>query len=1000
MVTDATIDRAAANVPPIWRTYPGKRLTIHALEGSYAAKRASSELREAERVVAAFADILKPADEQAQNHIHIYLVDPIAETMVGSVIQAQHHTDQGQHGTARGDVIVRIIQPEAPGEPVAWPLARLLIPRWFGPRAGEATLFTAGLAGIVAARTGTGPTIKEIDGWVRGELEAGRSISILTQARATRGMANSASARTAGVSSNDRAATAFVNFLIKEFGAASLSAFFQAYDPDRRDQAALTAYQRTLGTLEETWLATLRRRPGSGTAFQALFRHLGPYIKPYWRREIEVLVYIVFGLAYSLVLPLAFKYLIDSIIPSGNLNMLAVLSVLLLVTYILNSAIYMRRLYVTHWINQSILLGLQSQMFAQLQRLPHSFYTKAKVGDLLSRLSSDLQLVNQAMSQVIGNGVFLALRALVAAIAVMVLSPLLGALVLVVVPIFAVSYFMLRSRLQQASYESQKLMGEATTAAQENLSAQTVIKAFGLEERAINSYGARLRAILNVFLRLVIIASLFETSIGLAVTLGQLIVVGVGGYLVITGQLTVGTLIASVALLPSLFEPIAALANVTQSVEKASGALDRVDELLQEPVIIADKPSARPLAPLAHEIRFADVTFGYDSDRLVLRDLNLTIPAGSHVSIVGPSGSGKSTIVNLLLRFWDPDQGSVLFDGQDLRDATLASLRGMIGIVFQDTFIFDSSLRDNIAIGRPDATDAEVIAAAKAAKLDAYIDTLPNKYDTVLGERGVMMSGGQRQRLAIARALLRDPRILILDEATSALDAQTEREILETLDELARDRTTVSITHRLALAATADQIVVLDQGRVVEQGHHDELVHAGGLYQRLYEEQVNPISGGGGYDKVKAARLQTIPLFTGLKGEALARMADRLMIEQYSAGETVVRQGEPGDKMYIISRGQVDVVVDDAGAERRIATLETGDYFGEMALLAGEPRTATVRSTIPTQLYSLTQADFAALLEREPEIRRAVMAVVETRRSAFSAVVAAAATDAVTVEDT
>jgi ABC-type multidrug transport system fused ATPase/permease subunit len=316
------------------------------------------------------------------------------------------------------------------------------------------------------------------------------------------------------------------------------------------------------------------------------------------------------------------------------------------------------------------------------------------------------------------------------------------------------------------------------------------------------------------------------------------LVLGIGGYVAMTGHLTVGTLLACIGLLAAVFAPIAALAGVSQTVQRASGGLDRLMEVLNEPVTIREHAAAIGLPQLQREIRFQSVTFGYGEDRPVLRELDLCIPAGRHVAIVGPSGSGKTTLANLLLRFWDPQQGRVMFDGLDVRDVSLASLRAQIGLVFQDSFVFDASVRDNIALSRPGATDAEVRAAATAARLDVYIDALPAGFDTLLGEQGVRMSGGQRQRLALARAVLRDPQVLILDEATSALDTWTEREVLDALRACAPGRTRISITHRLALAAAADHIVVLDDGRVVEQGTHGELVRAGGLYRRLHDEQV------------------------------------------------------------------------------------------------------------------------------------------------------------------
>jgi ATP-binding cassette subfamily B protein len=498
--------------------------------------------------------------------------------------------------------------------------------------------------------------------------------------------------------------------------------------------------------------------------------------------------------------------------------------------------------------------------------------------------------------------------------------------------------------------------------------------------------------LLRAVLRLVIIGSLFEISTVLAISLGQIVVLGAGGYLVIQGHLTVGTLLAFIGLLPSLFGPVSALLQVAETVGSSAGSIERITELLDEPITIADKADAVAMAPLTSEIRFEHVDFSYNPDRAILSDFNLSITAGQHVAVVGPSGSGKSTLVNLLMRFWDPTDGKVLFDGHDLRDVTLASLRGQVGLVFQDTFVFDTTLRENIAIGKPDAGDAEIVAAVEAAQLTSYVQALPNGYDTVLGERGLVMSGGQRQRLAIARALLRDPRILILDEATSALDMQTEREIIATLAQLARGRTTISITHRLSLATMADRIVVLDTGRVVEDGVHQDLVRAGGLYERLFREQIGRGgmgqlgSGGVRGPQAIAERLSAIPLFNGLGEDALRSLAGQVTLEHFEADEDVVRQGEGGDTLYVIARGAVEVLVETGSGQRRVNVLNAGDYFGEMALLDDRPRAATVRTTGPARLYSLTRNDFIALLEQEPAIREAVTATVTGRRSALDAV--------------
>lgn len=801
---------------PQWRSFKGKRVIIHAAEGTDAARIAPQELEKAEQAVEALEKLLQaPASRQGEP-VQIYLVDSTKAVPVTS------------------EAITQTIGPAPAGETLILSLTRFLVGRWFGEAAASADLFVSGLAGVVAARSGNGPTVEEASEAVRAALKAKKPVSIFQPVAETEPQAASATKAKSGL---NFVATSFVAYLIEVSGAKALAEFLKVYDPQRRDRAAVSAFHQPLGELEEDWLNKVQRVGKHSSAFRAFLRQLGPYLKPYWLREVEVLFYMLIGLSYTLILPLSTRYLVDEIIPKRNLGALGGFVIFLVICYLLNALVGVRRAYVNNWINERILIELQERMFNHLQQLSHNFHTKAKVGDIMSRFSRDLQAVGRAMAQVVGVGVYMSLNVVVAAITIIILSPMLGALIVLVVPLFALCYLLLRSRLEQASRKEAELAAEAANVVQENLLAHPLIKAFGLEQQTSQAFHNRLLNLFKAGLRLVVMGSLFETSVTLAIAMGQIVVLGVGGFLVIEGNFTVGTLLAFISLLPTLFGPVASLSNVGQSVQMASGSLQRISELLDEPVAVADKPGAKNLPPLSHQIRLEQVSFSYDTQRNVLHRLDLTIPVGQHVSIVGPSGSGKSTLVNLLLRFWDTTGGRLRFDEHDVREVRLASLRSQIGVVFQDTFVFDTTLRENIAVGRPGASDAEIVAAAKAANLESYVASLPAGFDTVLGERGVRMSGGQRQRLGIARALLRNPRLLILDEATSALDAQTASEILETLQTLMPGRTTISITHRLNVAATADWIIVLEEGRVVEQGTHSQLVKAGGLYQRLYEAQ-------------------------------------------------------------------------------------------------------------------------------------------------------------------
>jgi ABC-type bacteriocin/lantibiotic exporter with double-glycine peptidase domain len=563
--------------------------------------------------------------------------------------------------------------------------------------------------------------------------------------------------------------------------------------------------------------------------------YVWPLLRRQHQRLLELGAYIVLNLTYAVTLPLAGKYLVDNVVPAGSVGALAVFCGVLFGIYVLNAVVGVRRAYVTELITQRVAMGLAQSVFSHLQQLPLAFYSGQKQGDLAARLSGDLFMVEQALGRGVGVALFLALTAVVSAAAAIALNPLLGLLLLLIVPVFGFTHAALQSRLQTQSYQLQAASGMVAATVQENLAAHAEVQAFGLEQWALADYQSRLASLARVTLRLVVTGALFETSMILATTLGQLLVLGAGGYLIMAGQLSVGSLLAFVGLLAALFQPVAALSDIVQTAHKASGALLRINEILDEPLPIADRPGARSLPPVQREIGFEHVSFGYRPDKLVLRDVNLRIPAGGRVAIVGASGSGKSSLIRLLIRFSDPTSGAITFDGHDAREIRLASLRSQVGVVLQDTFLFDGTVRENIAIGLPAVPPEAVAAAAAAACLHDEIQALPHGYDTQLGERGLSLSGGQRQRLALARALVREPRILVLDEATSALDLATEHDIVERLQHAGPGQTVIMVTHRLNLAVTADWIVVLDDGRVAQQGRHADLVGAPGVYQRLWQ---------------------------------------------------------------------------------------------------------------------------------------------------------------------
>ena len=456
----------------LWNTYRGRRVTLRAREGSYAARRAGAEVREADRAVTALEKLLDPADDKSNDPIVLLLCDPLdsppEEVLAGAIL--------------------RIVSPDSLGVPVAQPLARLLLGRWFGIGAADCPLLVIGLAGLASARAKIGRSVSECQEWARAELAAGRKLSLLPFL----------APQSSGADEDDRAATAFLAYLAETHGLPALRRFVAAFEAGRPDQAAVSVYQQPLGVLDQNWRLSLKRS-GDSRAIQAFFRRLWPLLKPYRWRQAEIVCYMLFGLGVTLALPLSTQYLTDHVYnspaPRGDrLHKLALIAGVLLVVYIANALITMRRAFVTTWVNQQVVRKLRERMFGHLQHLSHNYYAEAKIGDIMSRLLNDLGTVQQSMVQVTDTGIYQALIATGAAIALLRLDWRLALLVLLIVPLFAVSFFGLQSRLQKASGDQQKRMGETSVSIQETLAAQAAIKAFGLEERTLSAYKVRLSA--------------------------------------------------------------------------------------------------------------------------------------------------------------------------------------------------------------------------------------------------------------------------------------------------------------------------------------------------------------------------------------------------------------------------------------------------------------------------------------------------------------------------
>jgi ATP-binding cassette subfamily B protein/subfamily B ATP-binding cassette protein MsbA len=494
--------------------------------------------------------------------------------------------------------------------------------------------------------------------------------------------------------------------------------------------------------------------------------------------------------------------------------------------------------YCSLLLGQRMTYSLATDLFAHLQRLSILFHTRRPLGDLMSRVTGDSWCVNTLVADALVPA-FQALVTLVAMFVVMWnLQPTLTLLALGVTPFFLIVIKVLGGPIKDRNREQRDLEGKMMNVVEQTLSAMPAVQAFTREEHEVRRFRSYADRTVVAYVRATVAGLWFELFAGLVTTIGTAGVIYVGADLALKGELTTGTIIVFLSYLGSLYDPLDSITHTTQTIQGAAAEADRVSELLELEPDIQDRPHARD-AKVTGPIRYEHVSFGYEPDRLVLSDIDFTARPGETIAIVGPTGAGKTTMMNLLIRFFDPVSGRITIDGVDLRDMRHRSLRGQIAMVLQDPFIFPVSIAENIAYGRPDASQEEIEAAARAANAHEYILRLPEGYDTIVGERGATLSGGEKQRLSIARAFLKDAPVLILDEPTSALDARTEGALLEALERLMEHRISFVIAHRLSTIRRASRILVLDHGEIVESGSHDELLARPGLYAALYNRQMD-----------------------------------------------------------------------------------------------------------------------------------------------------------------
>lgn len=650
------------------------------------------------------------------------------------------------------------------------------------------------------------------------------------------------------------------------------------------------------------WFSYVRSGEEKPRLTRELLLRVLSYARPYGKGITGMLVLILFSTGVSLVSPLIFRAMIDQVLPQKDLHKLLLLALALLILPILNGGISVLQRRLNSSVGEGVTFDLRVALFARLQRMSLRFFTNTKVGELMSRLNNDVVGAQNAISNTIVNIITNIIEAVALLIVMLTLEWRLTIVSILILPLFILAAQRLGLVLRDVARRSMELNAEMNAHMNEtlNIGGALLVKLFGRTNEETHRFRARAGNVRDIGVSRAVIGSIFFMILGLVTAVGTALVYGLGGYFVIQGSFTIGTIVAFGSYLGQLYGALQGLASAPVDFSTSMVSFERVFELLDLPRDIVEKPDARVLDNVKGELEFEHVTFSYSVDEskllkdvkrygrmddvgavlslagkergakadnsqrstasgqggngsstdletgsasqareVALEGISFTAHVGQLVALVGPSGAGKTTLTYLIPRLYDPTSGVIRIDGNDLQDVTLDSLSAAIGMVTQETYLFHDTIRTNLTYAKMDATQAEIEAAAQAANIHQFIMDLPEQYDTIAGERGYRLSGGEKQRIALARVILKDPRILVLDEATSSLDSESEALIQEALKRVMAGRTSIVIAHRLSTILAADLILVMDRGQIVERGTHEQLLALNGLYAQLYETQFN-----------------------------------------------------------------------------------------------------------------------------------------------------------------
>jgi ATP-binding cassette subfamily B protein len=702
-------------------------------------------------------------------------------------------------------------------------------------------------------------------------------------------------------------------------------------------------------------------------------------ISPFKKYLILLFFGFIIELSYTIILPLGLQIIIDKGIKNNNITLIIHVISGLGLFFVVSTIIYMFDAYITSKLTAKSLNNLRYHMIQQAYFLPVSYYQQNKSTSIVARFSNDVTTIETFIIRALFDIAFFIASILCCMVLLFIVQWRLALVVLFLAPLMIIISQKVSQQATRFSYLYKTNQEDLLNIIQENINGQPIIRLYGLRQFMMDMYFRKNQTVISNGIK-----SHYSSQLaGVATHTGSgfilLIVISLGSILTVKGFMTVGAFIAFSTYLFKIAGTTSSLSNILPILYQSIGSMQRIDEFLKQETVPAKDAQQIDFPQFMNKICFRDVSFSYDGKKTQINNVNIEIKKGALTAFIGTSGAGKSTLSKLIMGFLLPGKGKIMLDELNIAETSIDLFRSQIGAVLQDTFLFNTSIKENIRYGRLNASDQEIREAAQAAEIHEWIMTLPETYDTPVGESGGKLSGGQRQRIAIARALVRKPKILILDEAFSALDPATEMSISKTIKKLAKNMTIISITHNLPSVSDFDHIFVMTDGKVLEQGSHHKLLSQQGFYYELWQKQTGLYFKSDTQEfEITTERLAKIPLLSAINQTDLKKIKDQLTTECFEQGNNILCQGDPGKRFYFIAKGAV--VIENRTSDGKIHHLgvkETGDYFGEVSLISNCPITANVRARDHTICLVLSRDHFQRFLNRHPDLEKRIKEIIQ-----------------------